>query len=190
VFTARYALSPYIKQTHFVFKGLKGLKCEPLKYESRILPTLPRCSVPSMSVWTLAGCEIMETVQWTSLPFYETDFRKHLVTPYQLQMLCGIEEDGKMIWNGWVYVNWKGLWSICSSVLKICETPVDLMNVMNKRTDVGNVYFLQSPANLKYLIRILTCSISVLILGVTARLLCAACSCNPANWFSNVTSYK
>jgi hypothetical protein len=23
VFTARYALSPYIKQTHFVFKGLK-----------------------------------------------------------------------------------------------------------------------------------------------------------------------
>jgi hypothetical protein len=24
VFTARYALSPYIKQTRFVFKGLKG----------------------------------------------------------------------------------------------------------------------------------------------------------------------
>jgi hypothetical protein len=32
VFTARYALSPYIKQLRFVFKGLKATSSDPLEH--------------------------------------------------------------------------------------------------------------------------------------------------------------
>jgi hypothetical protein len=48
MFTARYALSPYIKQIRFVFKGLNVCRVESLQLEFRSLevPFLPsRCAV-------------------------------------------------------------------------------------------------------------------------------------------------
>jgi hypothetical protein len=45
VFTARYALSPYIKQIRFVFKGLQCLVCEPHPGFEAPFPRLRQSSV-------------------------------------------------------------------------------------------------------------------------------------------------
>jgi hypothetical protein len=37
MFTARYALSPYIKQIRFVFKGLNGLKGAQTNHAPRLM---------------------------------------------------------------------------------------------------------------------------------------------------------
>jgi hypothetical protein len=55
VFTARYALSPYIKQTSFVFKGLKHewMEC---KYFLHMLFLL----ISELSMWEGSGAELVE----------------------------------------------------------------------------------------------------------------------------------
>jgi hypothetical protein len=70
VFTARYALSPYIKQTCFVFKGLIAAhKDKSIMLESEIIANTQNICAGKIPIWVKFGSGNRHHCRWAVVKF-------------------------------------------------------------------------------------------------------------------------
>jgi hypothetical protein len=97
VFTARYALNPYIKQIRFVFKGLMTCRLQSSNQTVLIILTPDMCHMLS-DTFTVCASHLSDNVK--SFPLFMSDWKKYVMGSFMTrtfrQMLFGWSYTGEM----------------------------------------------------------------------------------------------